>query len=534
MSSKIHEPILVVGAGPVGLSMALALKSMEVPVRIIDRVKKPTELSKALVVWARTLEVLDGTCDADRFMDAGIRVAGADIHRSKGLIAQVDLADVPSRFGAGVLLPQSETERILIERLGELGVTVERDTELLDSTDEGDHVLARLRQPSGEEVTISTPWLIGCDGAHSTVRHGHDLTFTGSDDPAPFVLGDVHVDGDLPNDRVSIFFSSSGITALFPIVGGRFRMIANMPGRAEESKDTTLEELQSIVDDRVTIDLRLHDPEWLAVFRIRERVLDDYRVGRCLLAGDAAHVHSPVGGQGMNTGIQDAMNLAWKLAMHQRGLAGEALVDSYSEERSAVGHKVVSATTRATGVATTANPLLQGVRNAAMHFGLRFPVVQEFLARNLSMVTVNYRDTGFRGHDAILRHRGAIHVGDRVPFLELTDGNGVKQPLDAALEAGCFTLLVVESSRTPGFPRAVESMVAAVPESVRSMMRVVAVASCPADLASDSTLVDVEGVVHEHAGFHGHGAILVRPDRYIGLFLGALDAGSLADWFQSD
>ena len=533
MTSMSHEPILVVGAGPVGLSMAVALKSMDVPVRIVDRNEGPTVLSKALVIWARTLEVLDGTCDASKFVDAGIPVAGASIHRPQGLLADVDLDGVESRFGPGILLPQSVTEKILLERLAELGVTVERRTELVSFVDEGDHVRAVLRDSSGEETEVTTPWLLGCDGAHSTVRHGNDLDFSGGEVPDPFVLGDVHVEGDLPGNRVSVFFHPSGIMAFFPMIGGRFRLIANTPGRAGDDTETTIDELQALVDERIASSLRLDDPDWLGVFRIRERVLEDYRAGRCLLAGDAAHVHSPVGGQGMNTGIQDAMNLAWKLAMFQRGLAGDDLIRSYSTERSEIGHKVVAATTRATEIATTDNALLQGLRNAAVRFGTGLSAVRDKLTRSLSMVDVNYRRTGYRGHEAIHRRHASMHVGDRFPFLELIDVDGSKRIPDATFAPGCFTLLVVEGVGTPGFPDAVASMIASIPEAVRSMVHVVAVASDRIESGADSMLVDVDGALHERAGFHGHGGILVRPDRYIALFLGALDSRSLADWFET-
>ncbi len=527
-----QDPVLVVGAGPVGLAMALSLAVHDVPVRIIDRDSEPTDLSKALVVWARTLEVLDGLIDADRFVEAGTTVKGAELHHQDRVLARIDLMQVRSRFKAGLFLPQSATEKLLIERLAELGVVVERETELVSFTDSGDHVDVVLRDSAGVEHAASTPWLLGCDGSHSTVRHGLGLDFPGGENPERFVLGDVHVDVDLPEDRVSGFFHHSGVLMFFPIVGGRFRLIANTPEVDADEGDPTMEELQAIVTRRVDRPIGISDPHWLGAFRIRDRVLESYRSGRCLLAGDSAHVHSPAGGQGMNTGIQDAVNLGWKIAMHARGIGSETLIDSYSEERVAVGQKVVATTTRLTDVVTSRNPFVQVIRNTAIHIGSGIPMVQKMITQALSMVVVNYRKVGIRGNDAIHRHHASIDAGDRVPYLTTESGEPLK--LWPALAADRFTLLVVESADTPGFEHAVAVMSEGLPESIRSAIQVVVVprsqASCS---AAEHVVLDEHGLLHEAAGFLGHGAILVRPDRYVGLFLGALDPQPLVEWFDS-
>ena len=526
------DPILVVGAGPVGLAMGLSLAVHGIPVRIIDRNSEPTDLSKALVVWARTLEVLDGLIDTNRFVEAGITVKGAEFHHNDQLLARIDLMQVRSKFKAGLFLPQSSTEKLLLERLSEFGVVVERDTELVSFTDAGDHVDVVVRDPAGVEHASSTPWLVGCDGSHSTIRHGLGLDFPGGDDPDRFVLGDVQVDVDLPEDVLSGFFHHSGLVMFFPLGGGRFRVIADTPEVEVDTGDPTMEELQAIVNRRVDRPITISDPHWLGAFRIRDRVLENYRLGRCLLAGDAAHVHSPAGGQGMNTGIQDAVNLGWKLALHERGIGSEILIDSYSEERAAVGRKVVTTTTRMTDVVTSRNPFLQAVRNTAMRIGSGIPMVQKLITQSLAMIVVNYRDVGIRGNDAVHRHHASFNAGDRIPYL--TSDSGEPLELESALAADRFTLLVVESADTPDFDRAVRTMSDDLPESLRSLIRVVAVRRSEGDVTGAEQLVlDSDGLLHGASGFLGHGAILVRPDRYVGLFLGALDPQPLVDWFDS-
>lgn len=524
--SSHPDPVLVVGAGPVGLAAALSLAVHGVPVRIVERDTERTDLSKALVVWARTLEVLDGLLDADRLLEAGIAIDGAEFHGGGRLLGEVDLAHVPSRFGAGVFLPQCRTEGFLIERLTELGVTVERGVELSSFEDRGDRIMAVLRTAGDGEETVSAPWLIGCDGAHSDVRHRLGLAFEGGDEPTRFVLGDVHVEGAPPRDRLAVHLHSGGLLGFFPLPDGRFRVLGDTESSGTDD-EPSLEELQALVDERMDGDARLSDPHWLGSFRVRERVLEDYRSGRCLLAGDAAHVHSPAGGQGMNTGIQDAVNLGWKLAMHERGLASEALLDSYSEERSMIGRQVVAATTRMTRVMTSRNPLLQSLRNGAIRVGTGVPAIRRLLAGFLSELRVGYRTTGIRGNDAVLRRHSDLHAGDRVPHL--VDADGMSLDLESRLPADRFTLLVVEGADTPDFARAVEVMTEGVPGHLRPHVEVVPVTRSAS--GAPGALVDGEGLLHEAAGFLGHGAVLVRPDRYIALFLGSLEPEPMVEWF---
>ena len=220
------------------------------------------------------------------------------------------------------MIPQSETERILEERLAAHGVTVERSVELTSFTDKGSSVEATLKKANGETETLTADWLVGCDGAHSTVRHGLGLRLRGHDAREPTGPSrDGPIAGLEPKDRLHIFWHRDGILAFFPIVGDRWRVIADLgPATGgERHADPTLEEINALLAHRGASILAMSDPIWLAAFRINERKVKDYRKGRVFLAGDAAHIHSPAGGQGMNTGMQDAFNLAWKLALVIKG-----------------------------------------------------------------------------------------------------------------------------------------------------------------------------------------------------------------------
>ena len=386
------KPVLVVGAGPVGLTMAAELARYRVPVRIIDKAPSRTDKSKALVVWARTLELLDRSGCAKAFLASGLEGQGMSIFSGKEKLAHVALDHVESPFKLPLMIPQSETERLLDTHLQALGVRVERSVELIGFTDAGDGVACVVRGADGREETIEANWLIGCDGAHSLVRHTLGMSFVGETLSTHFLLADVHVAGlDVPPTELAMFAHQDGVLAFFPIGPGRYRIIADCG--ATPTPEPTLEQVQALVALRGPGGLTLSDPLWLAGFGVNERKVKDYRKGRVFVAGDAAHVHSPAGGQGMNTGMQDAFNLAWKLALVEDGRAHPDLLESYSAERSAVAAQVLSDSGRMIRAAMIKNPLAQSLRNFAAHYILGLSAVQSAMANRLSEVTVGYPDS---------------------------------------------------------------------------------------------------------------------------------------------
>lgn len=388
------QQILIVGAGPVGLTMASELARYGIPVRIIDRNPQPTQTSKALVVWSRTLELMDRMGCTPAFLDAGLHAHKASMRSGGRILGQPEFDRIASVYNFALMIPQSETERLLTAHLAGFGLAIERQVELTGFADEGDRVKATLRHADGSQEVVETPWLIGCDGAHSAVRHGLDVEFRGSTQDDDWLLADVRLEGDAapPQDEVAIYLHHEGPFVIFPIPGGRARVIATVgkTDPAHPRPDPTLSEVQALIDRRAGGGFRAADPVWLSNFHINERKVSEYRRGRALLAGDAAHVHSPAGGQGMNTGMQDAINLSWKLAMVLRGEANPSLLDSYSPERSSVGDMVLRNATVLTDVATLSNPAAQAMRNAAFHalFGFRF--FRDKMAATMSEIEIDY------------------------------------------------------------------------------------------------------------------------------------------------
>jgi 2-polyprenyl-6-methoxyphenol hydroxylase-like FAD-dependent oxidoreductase len=432
----LKTQILIVGAGPVGLTMAAELARYGVSVRIVDKAAQRTDKSKAMVLWSRTLELLDRAKCSDAFVAAGLKIDAANIIAREKRLGHINIAGVESAHPYALSLPQSETERLLGEHLGRLGVSIERQVEVTGFKSHEDGVETVLHHADGHNETVETEWLIGCDGAHSTVRHALGLSFEGETLQTDWIVADVHMTGyPFPLSEMATYWHQSGVLVIFPISAGRYRIIADL-GRSEGQapSDPTLDKVQAIASERGPAGLILSNPLWLSGFRINERKVSDYRSGRVFVAGDAAHVHSPAGGQGMNTGMQDAFNLAWKLALVCHKTCTADLLDSYSVERSAVGEEVLKAAGRLTAVAVLRNHAAQSVRNLVARFMLGLSPVQHAVVESLTEVSVGYPTSPLNGphfHGLIGPEPGqrmppnieqdAIGSGDRPRFALLAE-----------------------------------------------------------------------------------------------------------------
>ncbi|MCE2576548.1 FAD-dependent monooxygenase [Komagataeibacter sp. FNDCR2] len=388
----MSKPVLVVGAGPVGLIMAAELARYRVPVRLVDKAPGRTDQSRALAVWARTLELLEVAGCADAFVATGLHAKAVGIHSDGKVLARVTFATITSPFNYLLMIPQSETERLLEAHLRDLGGTVERGIELTDFVDKGDGVSCTLTHAGGKSETMEAAWLIGCDGAHSFVRRRLGLAFEGDTLPTGFIIADVHVAGlAIKPDELAIFWHPEGAVVFFPISPDRYRIIADIGSAPLHAP--TLQEVQAIVDRRGPGGITLSNPVWLSDFGVNERTVRNYRAGRVFLAGDAAHIHSPAGGQGMNMGMQDAFNLAWKLALVERHEASPTLLDSYSIERSAVARQILSDSGRMTRIVLLRSRLARLLRGFIVRGIFSIPMIRRAAANRLSGVRIEYPDS---------------------------------------------------------------------------------------------------------------------------------------------
>jgi 2-polyprenyl-6-methoxyphenol hydroxylase-like FAD-dependent oxidoreductase len=464
MGSKVQ--VLVIGAGPVGMTAAAELARYGTDVRIVERSAARTDKSKALVLWPRTLELLDRAGATGAFLASGMPAVRGRIVAGGRELGRIGFEAVESPYRYALMIPQSETERLLEAHLASLGIRVERQVELTAFTAAAEGVTATLAAVDGSRETVEADWLVGCDGAHSTVRHGLGVDFAGHAQPSDWILADVHIEGDtVCGDEVATYMQPDGVLVFFPIAPGRFRIVAELgPAQGEGKRpDPTMGEVQAVLDRRGPGGLTVFDPVWLSCFRINERKVDHYRHGRVFLAGDAAHIHSPAGGQGMNTGMQDAFNLAWKLSAVCHGLARPSLLDSYDSERSAVGDRVLRNAARLTDVAILRNPVAQAVRNVVARFVLGLGQVQHRISDQFTELDIAYPDGPLsvaasgapRGGDRprpgerlVLPRPGEtpIGAGNRPLFAVLATGQG-PTPL-----AGRFPALVEAERRAPPEP----------------------------------------------------------------------------------
>ena len=435
--------VLIAGAGPTGLSLAITCRRFGLNVRIVDRAPQASTVSKALAVWSGSMEALAEMGTIGPFLEVGVRMHSLRVGDGKRQIAEVKVGDaVDSPYPYALLLPQSRTERLLAARLAELGVSVERDRELTGFTADDAGVSATLRHGDGIEEVVRAAYLAGCDGARSVVRHQLGIDFPGYTEPASFLLCDAPIDGAIDPASIYIWWHRGGTVALFPIHDGVWRVFAKREGDGDTTP--TIEEMQSHLDRFGPPGLQLGAPEWLSCFRINERVAAQYRGGRCFLLGDAAHIHSPAGGQGMNTGIQDAVNLGWKLGYALNGWGdAELLLSSYEPERRPVAHDVVRGAGQKQHLAFTDSGLMRVLRDVAIPVLTQIPAVRQKLQLDLSETEIVYRDGPLVALGDPPRRAGRTEVGGRARDVMLRDpASGQQRALWPLLAGPAHTLLL--------------------------------------------------------------------------------------------
>ena len=369
--------VLVIGAGPSGLTLAASLVKQGVATTVVDRQAAGANTSRAAVVNARTLVVLDDLDVSRRLVKEGIHAPRFTIRDGRRTLIPVDFSVLPTDYPYSLMVPQATTERLLLERLTELGGTVLRPKTLASLIQDADGVTATF--DDGE--LIRARYVVGADGMHSIVREQAGIGFEGGAYQESFTLADVRLRGEAPPDEVILFWAKAGLTVVAPLPGDIYRIVAPVADAPEEPSAAFV---QQLLDERGLGAGRMvvTDVVWGSRFRIHHRVADTYRAGRLLLAGDAAHVHSPAGGQGMNLGIQDGVALAGALAAVLAG-ASDNVLDEYNATRRPIAHQVVEMTDRLTRLATLPRAA-RPIRNTAIGLIGRVPSVQRALAMRLS------------------------------------------------------------------------------------------------------------------------------------------------------
>ena len=536
---KSTVDVVVVGAGPSGLTTAIELARRGVAVRVLDKAPAASgHADRAIGVHIRTMEIWEDQGVVRPAMDAGIWLTGQSVYVNGERVVQQSW-DLPGLPYAHLGLPQYETERILTDRLTALGVPVERGCELLDFSQDDESVTTQFVHADGRVGTVRSQYLVGCDGAHSTVRRRLGLQFEGGLGRFPqlFMLGDVELDWDLPQTELIRFVQIAddgqmqGMLVCVPLKGeGRFRLATVAPPRywaqiggaqapagfTEELTEPTLADLQAAVDQLAPAGTRASNLRWSSVFRISHGIVDRYRVGRVFVAGDAAHLHPPAGGQGMNTGIQDGYNLGWKLALAVRGLASGELLDSYEAERRRAGKEVVD---RAVSAAFTDE--------------LQEDLDSQFLTE--MHMLLRYEEGPLVGEAAGTELPGGPRPGERAPDVGGLTRAGVGRLLRLGdlTRGGAHTLLLYADHST-----AEQDLVATEKVALAAREQAHGTLNAYLLLGLDTTapvgayppaIRDGAGEFRRTYGLRGPGLYLVRPDGHVGFRACGYDGEALRE-----
>jgi 4,5-epoxidase len=436
--------VLVVGAGPTGLALACGLVQHGVSVRVVDKAPAPATTSRANILFGRGVEVLGRLGALGDLPRRSIKPGRLTTHVNGRPLVTIRLSDLLDDEGPGhrgLYVSQAQVEARLRSRLFELGGAVEWSSPLVEVEQDDGGVTAEL----GNGQTVRAAWLVGCDGAHSAVRKLTGVGFPGVPVIEQFLLADVHADWTHDRSEGSIYLHRDGVLMVIPMRSSSgaddlWRLMANVPpdGETEPDEQAIIERFRELLPQRAGVtDLRIREAVWTSVFRIHRRLADDYRRGRVLLAGDAAHTHSPVGGQGMNTGFGDAENLAWKLALVVRSLAGEPLLDTYQAERRPLAEAVLRATTTNTKLLVGEDPFRRFVRDRVLVPIGNLRSVQRRNAAAASQLSVSYRRGPLGGFRLGRRPR----PGDRLPDRECVRADGTRTRLHREL-GGHWVLLI--------------------------------------------------------------------------------------------
>ena len=524
MTIPTHTDVLIVGAGPTGLMLANQLARRGVRSLIIDKNPGPSIHTKALGVQARTLEIYSHLGIVERALELGTKATGANLWVEARRVARIPLGDIGrdlSPFPFLLILGQDDNERLLGEALRTHDIDVEWNTELVDLVQTSERVTATLKRPDGSQLEVEADWVAGCDGPHSAVRTLNNIDFVGAPYEHVFFVADTHVTGPMTPGELNIYLWRGGFHLFFPMHGAdHWRVVGILPPNLQTRDDLEFDEVFPSVRKEVGSSLLLQECTWFSTYRIHHRRAERFRDRRCFLLGDAAHVHSPVGAQGMNTGLQDAYNLAWKLALVISGRANASLLDSYELERVPVAERLLKTTDQAFQVISSdrwlAGLFRTRIAGKLAAFAMTFERTRQLAFRTISQIGISYPKSPLSETLSGLPESGP-QAGDRFPWLRLRlTSNGPTEDLFSKLDDTRFNLIVIGQ---PGLP----DDSSAVSLSRSAVDGLLLTHQIPDDPANDEELM--------RARIPKPSFYLLRPDCHIGLAGTGLEAASREDYF---
>ena len=509
--NTINTDIIIIGAGPTGLSLACQCIRYGIDFVVVEKNATVTPFSKAIGVQARTLEVYEQLGLAQPAITRGTIASRVRLIEGGEVRGEMNLGNFGkdlSQYPYMLMLEQSKNEELLYAFVRSHGRDVRWNTELENFSQDETGVTAQIKTSSGESETIRGKFLVGCDGASSPVRHGLGLNFEGSTFERLFYVADARVDWEFPHDALHVCLAKEVFVAFFPMPGeNRYRVVGTFPeSKNEEQGEVLYEEIEKEIKEQAKLDLELSDVRWFSLYKVHSRRVNKFSKGRCFLAGDSAHIHSPAGAQGMNTGIQDAYNLAWKLALVVKGIASEKLLDSYNEERLANAQRLLESTDRMFELAAGSHWLMAFIRTTI------FPPVAGFVASLesvskrvfplISQIGINYRNFSLSEHTD--DESDDVKAGDRLPYF-LIDGQSI---FDKLKEPKFHLLLFSNGDRREACEQNFGDLV-------------------------DCYVIPITERVKEIFERDDEFSVLLRPDNYIAVMSSGITPGIVEEYLQA-
>lgn len=505
INSMDKTSVLIVGAGPTGLTMACELARRDIDFRIIDKKPQRTQTSNALGIQARTLELFDDMGIVDRFLSIGNKTHAVMIHADGKTIGHVTFDQLDSMYKFALMVPQSQTEKLLDERLNELGHQVEHGVELISMTQDSKQVMATLKHADNKKEDVKADYVVACDGIHSAVRKSLNAPFPGEDISQAFIVTDAEVDTNFPVDELHVFLGHKKLIAFFPITTGRYRITTNVDG--DQAKTISEQQVKTLVEKRSHGLFKITETTSIFPFWIHSKVISHMQHGRVFFAGDTAHVHSPVGGQGMNTGIQDAYNLAWKLALVIQGKAKPSLLESYNPERHPVIENIVKTTERMTKMMFIGNPFFVWIRNHIVKFITSKRVFVRKVTMQVSQLAIQYKLSPIIFYKSAMSSRSP-QAGERAPDVIITENRWL---FDVLRGIQHNILFFTGLNPTEKEIANITSIVKWLRDTYAGVIKVSVISKDPIE----NCIIDENLALHKRYNVQYAGVFLIRPDNYI-------------------
>lgn len=525
-------PVLIVGAGPTGLMMACELKRHDIPFRIIDKKPEPTKGSNATWIQTRTLEIFDIIGIVDRFLKIGHKCEAINFYAKEKALANIPLTEIDSTYPFILMLPQSETERLLNEKLQESKVHVERSLELVNIKQTNQGVVSTIQLANGDTENITSDWIIACDGANSTVREKCQISFPGQDLSEQFMVADAKMSSSLPTNEIHVFFDKGTIFpekgtlfSAFPWGSKEYRLSANL--YLESPRQTfTEQEVREVVAERTYGNYIVDTVSWISPFWIHSKIVDQMQQGPIFLAGDAADIHSPAGGQGMNTGIQDAFNLAWKLALVIKRKANSSLLNSYQEERFPIVKNIVNQTDFYTHMVLFDKSFSHKLKKFSQDL-LEHPQLSKKIGEQLTQIDIHYKKSSVINYEEKPNAKSPLQ-GERAPDATINDSN----KLYAYLSNSLHTILLFAGNNPAEHDLdKIKELQNLIEAKFSNLVKIFVVTN--KNLKNiNNIIIDATNSIHQRYKINHFSTYIIRPDNYIAYFSKGIDLVSIEKFLQ--